>query len=337
MRVALIAVLGLGLGACGDDGVTINSNDDNFCEQISEVVCHNLYNCCTEEEIQGYLDVSEPRTELQCREDVKRSCDRRAPDVRDSLAAGRIVFDAARLNACLTALLAPDGVCAEVVQGSDLPWQEACEEAPWVGTVPTDGACFFNFDCQGSPDSFCGPDQKCKAKPTAGFPCGAGCASDFYCATNGTCAAKVAVGGPCTSNIACAEDLYCDQTTNPQMPVCAMKGGGGMTCTTSAACLSSTCVPGVCANSTQSCYSDAGCLSRCAGTGFSCDEAGDCAAGNCSVTGVSCFDPGDCTGVNDNCVFPVQCVPGDCIGEPVCTSQTLVADYCTNVGVVPSP
>ena len=75
-------------------------------------------------------------------------------------------LDAARLNDCLNAVLAPDGVCSQVV--TELPWREACETAPWVGTVQPGSACFFNHDCAGAPDSFCGPDQKCKAKPTAG-------------------------------------------------------------------------------------------------------------------------------------------------------------------------
>jgi len=336
MRVALIAAIGL-LAACGDDGVTIDTNDENFCEQISDVICHNIYSCCTESEIQSLLDVSEPRTELQCREDIKRRCDRTSPDLRDSLDAGRVTFDAARLNACLTAILAPDGVCAEVVQGNDLPWTEACEEAPWVGTVATGGSCFFNFDCAGGVDSFCGPDQKCKAKPTAGFPCGTGCASDYYCATNGTCAAKVAAGAPCTSNTQCQEDLYCDQYATPE-PVCAMKQAGGATCTTSSACLSSDCVPGKCMGTTLSCYMDSQCNSRCANTGFSCTDSSDCALGTCDESSISCDDESDCVlSATDDCVFPVMCVPGDCIGDPVCTSETLVADYCSNVGFIPDP
>lgn len=336
MRVALIAVLGV-VAACGDDGVNVSTSESNFCDQIADVVCHNLYQCCTESEIEGYLDVSEPRTELQCREDVKRRCDRQAPDIRDSLEAGRIEFDSVRLNDCLNAVLAPDDVCSEVV--TELPWKEACEEAPWVGMVQTGGSCFFNHDCAGYPDSFCGPDQKCKAKPTAGFPCGTGCASDFYCnTTNQTCAAKGTLGAPCIGNVECQKDLYCDVPSGTTMGMCAMKQGGGSACRSDAACLSSDCVPGMCMGTTQSCYESDDCQSRCANTGFSCDAASDCGNGNCSISGTTCSEFSPCGGgTGDNCVYPVQCVPGSCVGDPVCTSQTVVADYCSGIGVIPDP
>jgi hypothetical protein len=50
MRIALIAVLGVVVG-CGDDGVSVGTNEDNFCDEIADVVCHNIYQCCTESEI----------------------------------------------------------------------------------------------------------------------------------------------------------------------------------------------------------------------------------------------------------------------------------------------
>jgi len=338
MRIALIAVLGVVVG-CGDDGVSVGTNEDNFCDEIADVVCHNIYQCCTESEIESYLDLSEPRTELQCREDVARRCDRQAPDIRDSLAAGRVQFDAARLNDCLNAVVAPDGTCSQVV--TELPWKEACAEAPWVGTVQTMGTCFFNHDCAGYPDSFCGPDQKCKAKPTAGFPCGTGCASDYYCvSTTGTCAQKGTAGAPCAGTNHCAKDLYCDFNATPS-PVCAAKQGGGAACRDDLACLSSDCVPGQCMGQSAgfTCFDDSDCDSVCANNPFqTCDAAEDCSPGNCSISGTSCTTSLPCAGgTGDNCVYPVMCTPATCVGEPVCTSQTLVADYCYGVGVIPDP
>jgi hypothetical protein len=334
MRIALLSVLGL--VACGGGSVEVSANQDNFCDEIAEVVCHNLYSCCTESEIQDTLSVSEPRTENQCREDIKRGCDRNAPDLRDSLLAGRVTLDATRLNDCLTAVLAPDDVCSEVV--TELPWKEACKTSPWVGTVQTAGTCFFNHDCAGAPDSFCGPDQKCKAKPTAGFPCGSGCASDYYCANNGTCAARVAAGAPCQSNSECARDLYCDENATPE-PVCAVKGGAGMACAGDSACISNDCVPGQCMGTNFSCYMDTDCNSRCADDGSFCSTASNCSVGNCSMTGTSCSSDANCFGEVgvDLCVFPVQCLPGDCVGDPVCTSQTLVVDYCQSFNNIPNP
>jgi len=344
MRVALIAVLGLVVG-CGDDTVNVSTSDENFCSQIAEVICHNMYQCCTEAEIEGRLDVTEPRTELQCREDIEVRCDRGAADVRDSLKAGRATFDPNRLNDCLNAILAPTDVCAEVV--TETPWKLACKDSPWVGTVATGGTCFFNIDCAGGVDSFCGPDQKCKAKPTAGFPCGSGCASDFYCAPNATCAAKVALGGPCPTFNACQTDLYCDQNGTPFIvtdDVCAAKGGGGVACNTDNGCISNDCVPGQCQGQSASftCFSDLDCDGHCGDDGSFCDADSDCGFGTCQVSGATCseFSPCQMTTPYDStniCHYTVQCLPGDCIGDPVCTAQTLIADYCSSVSFVPSP
>ena len=348
MRLALISVLGLAMAACGgDDAVDIGTNQDNFCEQISDVICHNIYQCCTESDIEDYLSVSEPRTELQCREDVKRGCERSAPDVRDSLKAGRVTFDPAKLDECLKAIVAPDGTCATVVT-ADLPWKEACstKNIPWVGTVATDGACFFSFDCAGSPDSFCGPDQKCHPRPTAGFPCGSGCASAYYCGPNNTCAPRVALGAPCmyTQANQCDKDLFCDTkgTTVTTDDVCAAPQAGGAACFADAGCTSSDCIAGQCMGSFLTCFSDTQCDSRCAVTGSSCLVSGDCGYGVCSGnTSISCHDDAICTtNTAGTCgLYPRTCLPGDCIGDSigVCTSAIRTADYCTNFTNIPRP
>lgn len=322
----VMSVLGL-LAACGgDDGVSINASEDTFCDEIAEVACYNLYQCCTEGEIESFLDVSEPRTETQCREDVRRICDRRSGTLVDSILAGRVTFDAARMNDCLNALVAPEDTCATVVTA--VPWEEACMETAWVGAVPLDGSCFFAHDCAGAPDNFCAPNQRCTAKPTAGFPCGSGCASDFYCA-NGICQAKLAEGAPCLSSSQCEEDLFCDQTALP-MPICTAKAPGGSACGSNAGCESGTCIPGQCMGTTAQCYRDTDCNSRCADDGSFCSTSADCALGTCSVGGNACASDSNCvSGAGDTCVFPVLCLPGDCIGDPVCTAKTLTVDYCT--------
>ena len=340
MRLALVSVVSLLVGCGGDGSVEIAANQDNFCETIAEVVCHNLYQCCTESEIQDYLSVSEPRTELQCREDRRRDCERDSADIRDSLKAGRITFDAPRLNECLGTIIAPEGVCSSVV--TELPYKEACKTAPWVGAVATGGSCYFDFDCAGAPDSFCGPDQKCKQKPQAGFPCSVStpCASQFYCASNGTCAAKLTSGAPCMPGVSnqCAEDLFCDANATPT-PVCATKKAGGEACTGDTSCTSGDCVPGQCMGTSSQCFNDAQCSSRCAGSGQFCTTAANCGNGNCSISGTTCNNTTLVCGggAGDTCVFPVQCLPGDCVGDPICTSQTLTVDYCTIVGVSPNP
>jgi hypothetical protein len=335
--------------ACsGDDAVSIGTNQDNFCSQIADVVCHNVYQCCTESEIENYLNVSDPRTELQCRDDVTRDCERDAPEVRDSLKAGRVTFDPAKLNACLTAVLAPDGVCSQVV--TDYPWKEACDikNVPWVGTVATDGQCFFSFDCAGSPDSFCGPDQKCHMKPGAGFPCSTGgvCASAYYCGSNNTCTQKLAVGAACLTGQVCEKDLFCDSkgTTVTTDDVCAAKQPGGAACFGDQGCSSGDCISGLCQGSTfQTCYADTGCLNHCAGlANQNCGVSGDCGRGFCSGnTSLTCYDTAECTAQSaGTCgLYPYTCVPTDCVGDSVgvCTSAIRTADYCTNFANIPHP
>lgn len=340
MRVALLCVLGLA-ASCGNDGIEVNTSASNFCSEIAEVVCHNMYQCCTESEIQDELDVSEPRTESQCREDLTRRCERNSQTLSDSLEAGRVQLDAARLNDCLNAVIAPGDVCGDVV--TELPWKEACSVTPWVGTVQPEGSCYFDVDCAGYPDADCGPDQKCKLKPTAGFPCGGGCASDYYCVSETqTCAAKADAGAMCTSDIQCnnRKDLFCEIPSGMDMGVCAVRGAAGAACLKDSACQSFECVPGTCQGTNFSCFDDQGCGARCADDNSPCDSAGDCGTGLCNMTGTSCSDFSPCdtsTFPTNTCVFPVQCVPGDCVGDPVCTAALIVTDYCEAVGVVPSP
>jgi hypothetical protein len=332
MRLA-IAVSAL-LVACGSDGVTIESSSSNYCSQIADVACHNLYQCCTEGEIEGYLGVSDPRTEDQCRDDVTRICTRDSAAVEDSLQAKRVTFDSAKMNMCLASILAPDGVCTDIV--TELPWKMACMNTAFIGTVPPGSACLFAFDCEGYPDATCAPDQKCVQKPTAGFPCGTGCASDYYC-NAGICASRAPLGAPCQSSDQCAKELFCDTTATP-MPICTAGQPGGSACTSDAACESGNCVPGQCMGTLYPCYMDTDCTGHCADDNSSCTQASDCSPGNCSVGGNTCYNDSYCTaGSGDHCVYPVQCTPGSCIGEPVCTALTLSVDYCNAVSQLPVP
>jgi len=324
---ALLAV------ACGG-GVNVSTSASNVCNEIAEVACHNLYQCCTEGQIESYLGVSEPRSEEQCREDVFRRCKRASVTLDASIEAGRVRFSPELMNTCLDAIVAPGDACGEVVM--QLPWEDACLESAWVGVVELQGACFFNHDCAGAPDNFCAPNQKCTAKPTAGFPCGTGCASAFYCGTGGICQPKVAVGGPCLSSLQCQKDLFCDTSAGLPMGSCATKQPGGAACRGDDGCVSENCVPGKCMGTNLDCFSDTGCSGRCADDGFPCTVSSTCSTGTCSVGGNLCTVQTQCVaGGGDTCVFPVLCLPGDCIGDPVCTDQTLSVNYCSAVSEIP--
>lgn len=332
MRVACLSVFVSGLLAagCGGGGVDVSTNESNVCREIAEVFCNNIYQCCTEGEIEDHLSVSEPRTELQCREDMTRACERASLGLTDSIAKKRVTFDSERMNTCLDSIVAPDDSCGSIVTA--LPWKEACMEPSFVGTVALGGECLFGHDCAGAPDNFCAPNQKCTAKPTAGFPCGTGCASGFYCSV-GICQPRVAVGGPCVTTTQCQQDLFCDGSATPS--VCAARLPGGSPCTSFDACASGSCVPGRCTGSNFTCFSDLGCSSRCADDGSACTTSENCAAGTCSVSGIACSSFSPCAVGGGNCVFPVLCLPGDCIGDPVCPTQALAVDYCEAVGELP--
>lgn len=319
--VACVAMLAVGFGGCGGDGIDVDTNASNVCSEIAEVACHNLYQCCTEGEIETFLRVDEPRSEEQCRDDLRRACSRAMVTLQDSVEANRVRFDAAIMNTCLQSLVAPEGTCAEVVDA--LPWTDACMNTAWIGTLAAGEACRFAHDCAGGADATCGPAQQCIAKPTQGQPCGTGCASAFYCA--GTCQPRLAVGTPCTSGDQCQEDLFCDFSS--PTPTCTARGAGGGACNGPSGCLSGQCIPGTCSGQGGSCYRDTDCPRQCSNGPAFCTQDYQCGLGTCQVSAASCSLPGDC-GVGDTCIFPAQCLPATCMGERVCTAPQYTVDYC---------
>jgi hypothetical protein len=318
--VALIATLVVG---CGDDGVTIDTSESNVCGQIADVACHNLFQCCTEGEIESFLHVTERQSQDQCH-DLAVSCERQIAALRYSYDQKRVKFDANIMNNCLAALAAPGDTCAEVLP--ELPWGEVCMQSAWVGTVPVDGECLTNLECLGSPDAYCAANQKCAAKPGLGQACTGGCQHEFYCAPGNLCQPRVPAGTMCTSTSQCQEKLFCD--TSQAMPVCTAPQPMGAACTSDIACASGDCIPGTCAGtSPTTCFKDTDCSGHCADDGSFCSTAASCAIGTCQQSGFTCSTPTSC-GTTDTCIFPVQCIPGDCIGDPVCSVGRVVVDYC---------
>jgi hypothetical protein len=304
------------------------------CSEIAEVACHNLYQCCSEGEIEDFLNVTDPRSEQECQEDVRRQCARSIAKLDAAIEAKRVRFDAAIMNNCLEALVAPSDRCATV--DSVLPWADACMNSAWVGLVPDGSQCFGTFECEGA-DSACAPNQICTARPTDGQPCSAtvGCATGNFCQT-GTCRRQLGEGQPCTSEIQCLDELFCNFAA--AQPVCAAVHDGGQPCTGNSSCKSNQCIPGTCSNSTQQCFTNSNCSGRCADDNSICTQDSQCALGTCSMTATTCTSPLDCTGTGNTCVFPVRCNPGTCVGTPVCTEAQLVVDYCEDaLGALPFP
>jgi hypothetical protein len=335
MRSALglgVCVFAITLG-CGSDGdrPSIGSSEGNVCDQIAAVACYDIYQCCSEGEIERDLNVSDPRTEDQCKQDVSKICERRLATAEASFTAKRVKFDGKVMDTCLKALLAPSDTCATV--DTMLPWTEACMDTAWVGQVATGDQCFFTFECANPGTQFCGANQTCVALPGDGQPCSPqGCAKGTAC--NGTtCRALQAAGGPCTSTQSCETDLFCD--FSQPTPMCEPLQDGGQPCTGGQSCKSGVCNPGTCANTGQSCFTSANCSRHCSNNNNFCGTDGDCGAGHCSITtGQTCFSQ-TCP-ASETCVFPNTCVPGSCTGSIVCAATEVSIDYCTGaIGNLP--
>lgn len=329
LRVSLFLV---GLFACGG-GVSVSTNASNVCSEIAKVACHNMYQCCSEGEIEDFLNVSDPRTEPQCKEDVTRLCERNIARLDEAIEAKRVKFESETMNRCLDALVAPSDSCATV--DTVLPWADECMDSAWVGQVADGGQCFASIECA-SKTSACAPNQTCTPLPVAGQPCGQlGCAPGNFCQA-GTCAAQLGAGQACTSSLQCTQPLFCDFAS--ATPTCTERRAGGETCTSNQNCKSGQCIPGTCANSTQTCFSDATCGRRCTNNGLACATDSGCGVpGACSVTTTTPCTLGNnpCTALGETCVFPTVCVQSTCVGTPVCTTAQVVADYCEDaLGVI---
>jgi hypothetical protein len=336
---ARIVVCVLALIGCGDDAPSIEVNEGNICEQVAAVACYNLYSCCSQGEIDSFLGVDEPRTEAQCKKDVERLCTRNIARLADSIANNRAELDGQVMTNCLEALLRPEE-CAIV--GTEVPWEEACEEPAFTGKVADGATCYETFEC--GEQSFCAANRTCRARGAMGAACSSAqpCQTELACAvamgqTMATCQAKLAEGVMCTSTTQCQENLFCDTSgTTPATRTCKPLRQVGETCTSSAACESRTCLPGTCSNGTQICFDNDDCGGRCEDDQSSCFDDQDCSfTGTCSLTTTtSCTSDLSCP-TGETCVFPVRCVMHTCTGDIVCGEAHVVVDYCEAVEQIP--
>jgi hypothetical protein len=328
MRAFLLALVACGgNSAPSNDRPKIGTTKDNVCDQVAAVACYDLYACCTQGQIERLLNITEPESVSQCRDDVKRACQVKFEPQMFAVTQNRAVFDATVMDACLTALLAPDGGCATI--GAAVPWIDACMTGAWTGAVVDAGHCNFSFECATS-GRFCSPGQVCAPRPIAGEPCGTGCAAGNFC-SGGICVAQLSPGAACSSSIDCQKDLYCD--FGVAMPVCTPLKSPGETCDGFFACRNQDCLAGTCAGSTQPCFTSTQCTGRCSNNpGQACNVDCNCGIGHCSVaTTTSCCSAVDCGPTGGTCVLPNQCDAVACLGDVVCASVELTIDYCTDV------
>ena len=221
MKKSCLVLIGLLVGC--QDGFSVDADQGNFCDEVAEVACHNMYQCCTEDQIESDLGVTEPRTEVQCREDKKRECIVANADVRDSLKAGRAHVRCGKFQRILRALAAPDDTCATYV--TERPWMEACKTAAFLGTVATGATCFFSHDCQGGPTASAARTRSVSGTDRR-VPVPAGFCAGLYCGTGGTCVQKLAEGAPCTSNSHAM--MRCSATPRRRRCRCARREAPGL-------------------------------------------------------------------------------------------------------------
>ena len=331
----LVVCLVVAVGCGGGDGISrpsVATNQGNVCDEVAQVACYNLYSCCSEGEIENALNVNEPRSQDECVGDFKRLCVRALAQVQFSLDKQRVQFDATTMDTCLAAIEAPDGTCATV--SSMLPWTVACMTTAWKGITADGSMCNFGYEC--SVDSTCNASGVCAAKPGSGQPCGSGCATNLFCSNTGMCAPLPGSGQSCASGFVCMKGLFCD--TNSPSPTCQMLRDTGQACTGNQSCVSSKCIPGICAGTGQQCFANNQCSMHCSNNNNFCSQDSNCGVGTCSMTATSCSFPSDCVGVGNTCNFTNRCVPGTCGGSITCADNELTVDYCKNaLSTLPIP
>lgn len=317
-----IVMVGCGGGGNSTQTIEIRTTQNNVCAEVAEVACFNMYQCCSEGEIERFLLVTDPRTEEQCRDDVRTRCERHLAVLDYSIKNNHVRFDSNIMDTCLKALVAPSGTCATV--SSMKPWTEACMDSAWVGIVANGGECDFPYECV--KDSFCSPNRVCTALPTDGMPCSLqGCASGLFC-DFGTCRPFVAANGTCTSTVQvqCQKGLFCDTTAATK--TCTALHKVGEPCTGDDSCESNTCLPGHCAGTQTNCFTDANC-SRCESNNSFCTTDSSCGLGTCHGTTTTCTSKQNCS-APATCDFPTKCLPYQCMGPVVCAESHITVDYC---------
>jgi hypothetical protein len=327
----LVVLIGCGGSSSSDQKPDVSTTQDNICDQVAQVACFDYFQCCSEGEIQTILNVRDSPTRAQCEDDTRTMCERSLATLEFSVNDKHINFDASSMNGCLQAFVAPDGMCAAVVD--KLPWIDACMDAGFVGAVQPGGTCDFPNECV--KDAFCDGNQTCKALLTAGMACtsSTACASGLYCPASPTptCTPKLAKDAACTGAGQCMDGLFCDLETTQ---TCVAQHAIGQACGSNEQCLSNDCVPGTCADgSNLSCSDSTGCNSHCTNdpaTGCLIDD--DCNVGvngMCSGTGATCSSATPCP-VGSTCVFPNKCARAECMGT-ACVAPHIVVDYCQGV------
>jgi len=339
-------------GCKTEEEVSVSTSAENYCSEIAEVMCHNMFECCTGAQIEEQLGIAITLDEEECKHDMTLRCEDAYATVEYGIKNGHVTVNSAALDLCLEAMLVQDECFVVTV---DPQFLVACDEEMFVGNVPADSSCVYDVEC--ADDAFCDIDQTCQPLLGAGDDCSDGfipCAEGLFCGPNDDgdiiCQSLRDEGDDCYLGIPmCEEGLYCAEDEDTGEASCRNRRDVGQSCNENEACKSGYCIPGLCAGTTDACYEDSDCQGECNESGNSCSEDADCGgecsdsgnycdeeypcAGTCSETGGYCEDDTDCYGgETDTCDQPEcvldTCTGASCEGSSVCADNHVVVDYC---------
>jgi len=314
-----------GLSCAKEEGLKIDVDGANVCEEIAKVACHNIFQCCTGQEIEDFFGIAISTSEQKCRDDMELMCSEINRKALYGISRGSVrIEDLPASTECLESLLTNEGGC--FYTSTELPFADACEDFRFEGTLDAGTSCDYNIECR--PDSYCGSDRKCKALPTSEEQCAfnapSQCATGLFCNGENICTPFKTSGQTCDFITPCENNLYCDIDPAETEGYCREKIGLGDSCSSDFVCDSNYCIPGLCDDGGE-CYEDSDCTGVCVDNGDFCWGDEDC-EGACSISGDYCWDDWDCPEIDDVCVH-AACV-SDCLGDPVCGEMLYYIDYC---------
>ncbi|MCP4675682.1 MAG: hypothetical protein GY854_09290 [Deltaproteobacteria bacterium] len=363
--IAIVFTAAATLAAKCEDGedltVSVNVTNDNLCAEIAEVRCHNIFLCCTGNEIENEFGVKITTSEGECRRDMKLECEKTNAELLYALEIGTVSLSTTDAQSCLNSMIAPNDTCFPY--SSNPSYIDTCSGELISGHQAGGQACLFDFECV--TDAYCAADRKCMAYPTLGQSCASAsiCATGLYCGTNPTtyereCMKQLGTGQGCDWGSQCGTDLYCkenelggdadadvdsdidgdvdgdaDGDADWHMGECTAKKEIGDSCDGNQICKSGKCLPGMCDDGLRTCFSDEDCTGECEETGLECASNDDC-RGTCEGSAYNtCDEHADCQGTCE-LSFDSCFESDDCPGECAATGAYCTSDYqCESITV----
>lgn len=294
---------------------------EQLCSRLAEVLCYDIFECCTGQTIEDALGTSLSVSESECRRDLELVCRDAHLPLLEALERGSVSLDIDAAERCLRAQLVEEGNCFSLHKGTG-PVGEACTEAMVIASLEEGERCLAAFECMG--DSYCGFEDRCTAFPVQGERCDElfGCADGSYCDLdeegNRVCRAEKKLGESCYlngENEPCEETLYCRIAEDAQQGVCEKNPERGEECGVDRPCQDGLeCSPGTCEDG-RICLDDRECSGQCEYSQLSCSIHEDC-GGYCEQSGLDCSShedcPGECSNVGTPCSNDWDCGFGRC-------------------------